>query len=117
MTRSPSRPSAVRLSLACAFVALLGLAGCRGGGGGLSSAGPVVLVDGTDRLHNGTDSDGAAAAPARDPDTHYELDVAIDPVSFGKPGSVVLRRVDIRGLQSGRSLITMAGESPLRFRE
>lgn len=58
-----------------------------------------------------------AAAPARDPDTHYELDVAIDPVSFGKTGSVVLRRVDIRGLQSGRSLITVAGESPLRFRE
>ena len=51
-----------------------------------------------------------AAAPARDPDTHYELDVAIDPVSFGKTGSVVLRRVDIRGLQSGRSLITGAGE-------
>ena len=63
LTRPPSRPSAVRLSLACAFVALLGLAGCGGGGGGgLSSAGPVVLVDGTDRLHNGTDSDGAAAA-------------------------------------------------------
>ena len=64
LTRLPSRPSAVRLSLACAFVALLGLAGCGGGGGGggLSSAGPVVLVDGTDRLHNGTDSDGAAAA-------------------------------------------------------
>ena len=29
LTRPPSRPSAVRLSLACAFVALLGLAGGR----------------------------------------------------------------------------------------
>ena len=58
-----------------------------------------------------------AAAPARDPDTHYELDVAMAPVSFGESGSVMLRRVDIRGLQSGRSLITVAGDSPLRFRE
>ena len=58
-----------------------------------------------------------AAAPARAPDTHYELDVAMSPVTFGEVGSVVLRRVDIRGLQSGRSLITVAGEAPLRFRE
>lgn len=58
-----------------------------------------------------------AAAPARDPDTHYELDVAMDAVSFGTSGSMVLRRVDIRGLQSGRSLITVTGESPLRFQE
>ena len=62
LTRPLLRPSAVHLSLACAFVALLGLAGCGGGGVGLSSAGPVVLVDRTDRLHDGTDSDGAAAA-------------------------------------------------------
>ena len=58
-----------------------------------------------------------AAAPARSPDTHYELDVSMAPVSFGVTGSMALRRVDIRGLQSGRSLITIAGESPLRFRE
>ncbi|MEC8121411.1 MAG: hypothetical protein VX113_05705 [Pseudomonadota bacterium] len=38
LTRPPSRPSAVRLSLACAFVALLGLAGCGGGGGGGAAA-------------------------------------------------------------------------------
>ena len=58
-----------------------------------------------------------AAAPARSPDTHYELDVTMAPVTFGANGSMALRRVDIRGLQSGRSLITVAGESPLRFRE
>ena len=58
-----------------------------------------------------------AAAPARSPDTHYELDVTMAPVTFGVNGSMALRRVDIRGLQSGRSLITVAGESPLRFRE
>ena len=58
-----------------------------------------------------------AAAPARSPDTHYELDVSMASVSFGVTGSMALRRVDIRGLQSGRSLITIAGESPLRFRE
>ena len=58
-----------------------------------------------------------AAAPARSPDTHYELDVTMAPVTFGMNGSMALRLVDIRGLQSGRSLITVAGESPLRFRE
>lgn len=58
-----------------------------------------------------------AAAPARSPDTHYELDVTMAPVTFGVNGSMALRRVDIRGLQSGRSLITVAGETPLRFRE
>lgn len=58
-----------------------------------------------------------AAAPTRAPDTHYELDASIPPVSFGANGSVVLRRVDVRGLQSGRSLITVIGEEPMRFQE
>jgi len=58
-----------------------------------------------------------AAAPTRAPDTHYELDASIPPVSFGVNGSVVLRRVDVRGLQSGRSLITVIGEEPMRFQE
>ena len=29
----------------------------------------------------------------------------------------MLRRVDIRGLQSGRSLVTVSGQAPLRFQE
>ena len=58
-----------------------------------------------------------AAAPTRAPDTHYELDASIPPISFGVNGSVVLRRVDVRGLQSGRSLITVIGEEPMRFQE
>lgn len=58
-----------------------------------------------------------AAAPTRVPDTHYELDASIPPISFGVNGSVVLRRVDVRGLQSGRSLITVIGEEPMRFQE
>ena len=58
-----------------------------------------------------------AAAPTRAPDTHYELDASIPPVSFGVNGSVMLRRVDVRGLQSGRSLITVIGENPMRFQE
>jgi len=58
-----------------------------------------------------------AAAPARAPDTHYDLQTSIPPLSFGVEGSVMLRRVDVRGLQSGRPLITMVGEDPVRFRE
>jgi len=58
-----------------------------------------------------------SAAPTRAPDTHYELDASIPPVSFGVNGSVMLRRVDVRGLQSGRSLITVIGDAPLRFQE
>ena len=58
-----------------------------------------------------------SAAPARSPDTHYELDVVMEPVSFGSEANIALRRVDIRGLQSGRSLITVAGTDPIRFQE
>lgn len=63
-SHAPPRPLS-RLSFACLFIclfaALFALAGCGGGGGGgLSSAGPVVLVEGTDRLHSGAGSDGAA---------------------------------------------------------
>ena len=58
-----------------------------------------------------------SAAPARNPDTHYELDVVMAPVSFGAEANIVLRRVDIRGLQSGRSLITVTGADPIRFQE
>ena len=32
-------------------------------------------------------------------------------------GSVLLRRVDVRGLQSGRSLVTVVGEEPMRFQD
>ena len=58
-----------------------------------------------------------SAAPARSPDTHYDLDVAMAPVSFGSEANIALRRVDIRGLQSGRSLITVTGTDPVRFQE
>ena len=54
-TRIGTRPVPVSgpflLCLLCLLVLLFGLAGCGGGGGGgLASAGPVVLVDGTDRI-------------------------------------------------------------------
>ena len=58
-----------------------------------------------------------STAPARSPDTHYELDVVMVPVSFGTEANIALRRVDIRGLQSGRSLITVTGTDPIRFQE
>lgn len=58
-----------------------------------------------------------SAAPVRNPDTHYELDVAMAPVSFGTDATIALRRVDIRGLQSGRSLVMVTGTEPVRFQE
>ena len=58
-----------------------------------------------------------SAAPVRSPDTHYELDVTMAPVSFGAEAAIALRRVDIRGLQSGRSLVIVTGTDPLRFQE
>lgn len=45
------------------------------------------------------------------------LESFLVPVSFGMNGSVLLRRVDVRGLQSGRSLVTVVGENPMRFQE
>ena len=58
-----------------------------------------------------------SAAPVRSPDTHYELDVTMAPVSFGAEAAIALRRVDIRGLQSGRSLVIVTGTDPVRFQE
>ena len=58
-----------------------------------------------------------SAAPVRNPDTHYDLDVAMAPVSFGAEAAIALRRVDIRGLQSGRSLVIVTGTDPVRFQE
>lgn len=58
-----------------------------------------------------------SAAPARDPDTHYDLDISLPSISFDKAATVEIRRVDIRGLQSGRSLVIMTGADPVRFRE
>jgi len=58
-----------------------------------------------------------SAAPVRSPDTHYDLEVTMAPVSFGTEAAIALRRVDVRGLQSGRSLVIITGTQPLRFRE
>ncbi|MEC8643375.1 MAG: ABC-type transport auxiliary lipoprotein family protein, partial [Pseudomonadota bacterium] len=51
------------------------------------------------------------------PDTHYDLDVTMAPVSFGAEAAIALRRVDVRGLQSGRSLVLVTGTDPVRFQE
>lgn len=58
-----------------------------------------------------------SAAPVRSPDTHYDLDVVMAPVSFGTEAAIALRRVDVRGLQSGRSLVIVTGTEPIRFQE
>jgi len=58
-----------------------------------------------------------SAAPARNPDTHYDLEVSLPAIDFGTSATVEIRRVDIRGLQSGRSLVIMTGDNPARFRE
>ena len=58
-----------------------------------------------------------SAAPVRSPDTHYDLEVAMAPVGFGTEAAIALRRVDVRGLQSGRSLVIVTGTDPVRFQE
>ena len=58
-----------------------------------------------------------SAAPVRSPDTHYDLEVTMAPVSFGTEATIALRRVDVRGLQSGRSLVIITGTAPVRFQE
>ncbi len=53
----------------------------------------------------------------RKADTHYDIAISIPSTSFGTSAEVMLRRVDIRGLQSGRSLVHITGDNPPQFQE
>ena len=128
------------------MLALLPICLCAcvgGGGGGLSAASPVILVDGSDRFaDSGAEPAPVPEADPRDyvqggkptPDTvpdpvFYEtaeyyggqwrspLEVTMAPVSFGTEATIALRRVDVRGPQSGRSLFIITGTAPVRFHE
>lgn len=58
-----------------------------------------------------------AAKPTRTADTHYGLDITIAETSFGTDETVSLRRVDIRGVQSGRSLVHIVSDNPPQYQE
>ena len=58
-----------------------------------------------------------SAATPRTPDTYYDFSLALPPLAFGTTDSIALQRVDIRGVQSGRALVVVAGETPRRFQE
>ena len=61
---------------------------------------------------------GACAAKApRGADTHYGITAAIPATTFGTTASVALRRVDIRGVQSGRSLVHIVSDNPPQYQE
>jgi uncharacterized lipoprotein YmbA len=60
---------------------------------------------------------GCAAKPPRAPDTHYDLELSTRSQTYGKAATVRLDRVDMRGVQSGRALVTITGTSPKRFQE
>lgn len=58
-----------------------------------------------------------AARPARDVDSHYDIAVVVPETSFGSDASIMMRRVDIRGIQSGRPLIQIIANNPVEFQE
>lgn len=58
-----------------------------------------------------------AAKPARDSDSHYDIAITVPATSFGSDSSIMLRRVDIRGIQSGRPLIQIIASNPVEFQE
>lgn len=71
----------------------------------------LVLVSGVLALS------ACAAKPTRIADTHYGLDITIAETSFGTSETVSLRRVDIRGVQSGRSLVHIVSDNPPQYQE
>ena len=58
-----------------------------------------------------------AAKPTRDADTHFGLTANIAPTSFGTTETVSLRRVEIRGVQSGRALVHIVSDNPPQYQE
>lgn len=58
-----------------------------------------------------------STAGPRMPDTHYDLAVTLPPLRIGASTTVELQRVDMRGLQSGRALVMITGDTPRRFQE
>ena len=58
-----------------------------------------------------------SSKPKRDADSHYDISVATPAISYGSEATIMLRRVDIRGLQSGRTLIQIVATDPIKFEE
>ena len=58
-----------------------------------------------------------SSKPKRDADSHYDISVATPAISYGSEATIMLRRVDIRGLQSGRTLIQIVANDPIKFEE
>ena len=58
-----------------------------------------------------------SAKPARDVDAHYDISVEVPSTAYGTDATVMLRRVDIRGIQSGRPLVQISGIDPVKYQE
>lgn len=58
-----------------------------------------------------------SAAPMREADRFYGLNINIEAVSFGSDETVLVKPVQIRGVQSGRPLVIAESQSPLKLIE
>lgn len=58
----------------------------------------------------------SSSAP-RAPDTYFDFAVTVPALSFGTTDRIALQRVDIRGVQSGRALVVVTGDTPRQFQE
>ena len=58
-----------------------------------------------------------SAAPMREADRFYGLDIQIEAQSFGDDDTILVKPAQIRGVQSGRPLVMAESQSPLKLIE
>lgn len=60
---------------------------------------------------------GCSSPAPRISDTHYNIETSIAPVSYGIATTIQLAKLDLRGIQSGRSLVLIYDTNPVQLRE
>lgn len=60
---------------------------------------------------------GCSSPAARVPDTHYNIEIDVSPVSYGSNATIQLSKLDMRGVQSGRALTIISDTNPIQLQE
>lgn len=60
---------------------------------------------------------GCTSPTPRLPDTHYDIEAAIKPITYGSDVTIQLSKVDMRGIQSSRAVTIISDTDPIQLQE